>query len=103
MEEESRAAKKPKKQHQEKRETRVKPEPVSSGSTGGRKGMSEGLRKTGLSGEVEVLQLDSDEDEKEAAAKEEQRQVKRRKTAGSATSKTGVGGPKLGVMEIDSD
>ncbi|BGP34631.1 hypothetical protein JCM10296v2_006453 [Rhodotorula toruloides] len=103
MEEEALAQAKPtqaRKKDQAKRETKIKPEPVSSRSTGGRKGLGEGLRKTGLSGGVEVLELDSD-DEKTVAKQE--KQVKRRKTAGSATSKEGAGGPKLGVMEIDSD
>ncbi|BGP26959.1 DUF1767 domain containing protein [Rhodotorula toruloides] len=85
------------------KETKVKPEPVSSGSMAGRKGMGEGLQKTRLSGEVEVLELDSDEDDEDEVAKAE-KTVKRRKTAGWwATSKKGVGGPQLGVMEIDSD
>lgn len=86
------------------KETKVKPEPVSSGSTGaGRKGPGGAARKTGLSGEVEVLELDSDEgDGKEKVVKQE-KQVKRRKTIGTEKSKKGVGGQKLGVMEIDSD
>ncbi|BGP42701.1 hypothetical protein JCM10450v2_006810 [Rhodotorula kratochvilovae] len=114
MEEEAAAAAapppRPQPEPRPKRATQVKPEPRSSGSGGNKP--AAGRAATGLSGEVEVLELESDDEDevmRPADVKDEDDGRKRRKVEGgkkaAAGSRAGAAKTKgrTMVLEIDSD